>query len=187
MSVASAGLKPASFESGSRLSLQQLQQFRAILSVAARARVVLDSFEKVVHGPGPHRRRRPHPEREDVRTVRAGSARRRHRAAVGQPQGELVPEHLKRRELTDEVGIDRVVVEQLQDTADVGQLHEGVAGPAGAAQLSPQADEDRQLVEALSARSASGNVDPQILEAARFALRKLAVPFVRAVAELDEP
>ena len=166
---------------------QQLQQFRAIPPVAARARVVLDSIEKVVHGPGPHRRPRPHPEREDVRTVRACSAGRRNGARVDQPQGELVPEHLKRRELTDEVGIDRVVVEQLQDGADVSQLHEGVAGPAGAAQLSPEADEDRQLVEALFGSPRVRKVDPQILEAARFALGKLAVPFVGAVAELDEP
>src|SRR3954464_867071 len=100
--------------------------------VAARARVVLDSIDKLGPGPGPHRGPRPYPEREDVRAVRTCSTGRRNGATVDQPQGELVPEHLKRRELTDEVGIDRVVLEQLQDAADVSQLNERVAGPTGA-------------------------------------------------------
>ena len=187
VSDASAGLKPASFDSGSRLSRSSFSSSGRYRPWQRVSRVVLDPIEEVVHGPGPHRGRRPHPEREDVRTVRAGRAGRRNGARVGQPQGELVPQHLKRGELTDEVGIDRVVVEQLQDAADVGELHEGVAGSAGAAQLSPEANEDRQLVEALFGSPRVRKVDPQILEAARFALGKLAVPFVCAVAERDEP
>jgi hypothetical protein len=122
-----------------------------------------------------------------VRTVRTCRAGRRNGARVYQPQAELVSEHLKRGELTDEVGVDRVVLEQLQDAADVSQLDERVAGSAGAAQLSPQADEDRQLVETPLVSTFFRKLDPKILEAARFALGKFAVPFVRPVAELDEP
>ena len=95
---------------------QQLEQLRAVPSVAARA----------AHSAGRDRGAGARPRTTSRPAAPTQSARMCVRSAPVAPgagsvrwsissQAELVPQHLERRELTDEVGIDRAAVEQLQD------------------------------------------------------------------------
>ena len=106
---------------------QQLLEFRRPGTARLVAiRMLADAVDQLVQSPWPVGGAGRGPQGEELRSIGAGGIRRNRGVKIRERQMETVAQHLKRRELADEIRIHGGADEELQHFADVLQLLEGV-------------------------------------------------------------
>ena len=136
------GVKPDQVREPVEMRLKFIDKTRQPMMTRTSAPcMLLDPFEKRPDRPWPLRSSWSNPYRQKIRALSVENARRRFVGRVNQGQPELIAQHLKRRELPNEIRIDRDSIDQLQHIADVAKIGECVAETARRLQYVIEPDE----------------------------------------------